>query len=161
MGWSTWIKDGMSMVMYTFLGLPRAASKAICPMRRDARSVIKRVARASFPFSPVVRASCLTYCGCNATFNVLRIKRNRQLAHQALRILADHYQIYVRFAAFLESDLGRDQVSILARSMARITETTGRMFAYRSKIFRRATIGDEYPATFLDGELARCQKAIY
>jgi len=29
------------------------------------------------------------------------------------------------------------------------------MFAYRSSFFRRATIGEEYPTTFLDGELGR------
>lgn len=33
------------------------------------------------------------------------------------------------------------------------TETTGRIFAYKSKTFRNATIGEEYPKTFLDGEL--------
>ena len=33
------------------------------------------------------------------------------------------------------------------------TETTGRMFAYRSNFLRRATIGDEYPTTLLEGEL--------
>jgi hypothetical protein len=33
------------------------------------------------------------------------------------------------------------------------TEDTGRMFAYRSSFFRSATIGEEYPVTFLEGEL--------
>lgn len=33
------------------------------------------------------------------------------------------------------------------------TDVTGRMLAYRSSSFLRATMGEEYPATFLDGEL--------
>jgi hypothetical protein len=33
------------------------------------------------------------------------------------------------------------------------TEITGRMLAYKSRIFRSATMGDEYPTTFFDGEL--------
>jgi hypothetical protein len=35
------------------------------------------------------------------------------------------------------------------------TEITGRMLAYKSRIFRSATMGDEYPTTFFDGELKR------
>lgn len=45
----------------TLRGRARANSKAICPIRRDALSVISRVARASFPCSPTVRVSSLTY----------------------------------------------------------------------------------------------------
>lgn len=33
------------------------------------------------------------------------------------------------------------------------TEDTGRMLAYRSSFLRNATIGEEYPVTFLEGEL--------
>lgn len=37
--------------------------------------------------------------------------------------------------------------------MRRLTEATGRMLAYKSRCFRKATIGDEYPSTLLEGEL--------
>lgn len=43
------------------LGLLSAISKAIWPMRREARSVIKRVARASLPAGVVVCVSSLIY----------------------------------------------------------------------------------------------------
>jgi hypothetical protein len=33
------------------------------------------------------------------------------------------------------------------------TEDTGRMLAYKSSFLRNATMGEEYPVTFLDGEL--------
>lgn len=33
------------------------------------------------------------------------------------------------------------------------TEVTGRMFAYKSSCFLRATMGDEYPTTLREGEL--------
>lgn len=46
----------------TLRGLAAANSNAICPILRDARSVISRVARASRPFSPTVSISCFTYC---------------------------------------------------------------------------------------------------
>lgn len=38
-----------------------AISYAILPIRREARSVMRRVARASLPRSPTVSISCLTY----------------------------------------------------------------------------------------------------
>ena len=46
----------------TFRGRANASSNAILPIRSDARSVMRRVARASFPNLPCVRASCFTYC---------------------------------------------------------------------------------------------------
>lgn len=39
------------------------------------------------------------------------------------------------------------------QSLIRRTEVTGRMFAYRSRTLRNATIGELYPATLVDGEL--------
>lgn len=45
----------------TLRGRERAISNAIWPIRWEARSVISRVARASFPFTPLVNCSCLTY----------------------------------------------------------------------------------------------------
>jgi len=50
-------------VLRTFLGLPNAKSKAAFPILVLARSVIKRVARASFPSGVRLNSSCLTYCG--------------------------------------------------------------------------------------------------
>jgi hypothetical protein len=40
-------------------------------------------------------------------------------------------------------------------TIGELTERTGLIFAYRSSSFRRATIGDEYPTTFLEGELMK------
>jgi hypothetical protein len=53
------VKSGVTS---TFLGRAKASSNAILPIRRDARSVMRRVARASFPESVGVRVSCFTYC---------------------------------------------------------------------------------------------------
>lgn len=46
----------------TLRGRPSAISNAIWPILRDARSVMRRVARASRPFSVGMISSCLTYC---------------------------------------------------------------------------------------------------
>jgi hypothetical protein len=45
----------------TLRGLPKAKSNAVLPILREARSVMSRVARASFPSGVVVDVSCLTY----------------------------------------------------------------------------------------------------
>lgn len=51
-----------SEVRCTFRARANASSNAILPIRSDARSVMRRVARASFPNLPCVRVSCFTYC---------------------------------------------------------------------------------------------------
>ena len=45
----------------TLRGRAAASSNAMVPMRLDARSVMRRVARASRPFSVGFDSSCLTY----------------------------------------------------------------------------------------------------
>lgn len=57
---SYWVVEG-AWRGPTLRGRPRAISNAILPMRWDARSVMRRIARASLPCSPVVRLSCFTY----------------------------------------------------------------------------------------------------
>lgn len=46
---------------HTFRGRFKAMSKAARPMRVDAYSVIRRVARASLPLGPSDLSSCLMY----------------------------------------------------------------------------------------------------
>jgi hypothetical protein len=48
--------------MNTLRGRALASSNAILPIRVEARSVMSRVARASFPLSVWIRFSSLTYC---------------------------------------------------------------------------------------------------
>jgi len=49
------------VLQLTFRGRAKAISNAILPIRLDAFSVMRRVARASRPFSVLDRYSCLTY----------------------------------------------------------------------------------------------------
>lgn len=76
------MKAGVSAVRPTFRGLPSAISKAFMPMRREARSVMRRVARASRPPSgPTVIVSCLTYCKPRSSGQSMYVRGIRRTRH--------------------------------------------------------------------------------
>jgi hypothetical protein len=87
---------------------------------------MSRVARASFPFSPTVNVSCLTY------FLVLddKSRLSQSRAYQAFCILTNDDEVDGCFPAGFRSNLEVNNVRFRgAGSRGERTEVTGRMFA--------------------------------
>ena len=139
----------------TFLGRRSAISKAIFPIRRDALSVISRVARASFPVSVFVSVSCFTYQYGNASFGFY----GGTNTYQALGVFTNNHEINLwRFASDVRC---LNEINWRSPTQTkRRTDDTGLMFAYKSNFLRKATMGELYPATFRDGELASDQNNV-
>jgi hypothetical protein len=89
------------MIVTSLRGRARAVSNAIFPIRRDACSVISRVARASRPFGPSVLVSCLTYF----VGRELRNGRQCEESHQTLGVLTHDDEVDARLLAGVGSNL--------------------------------------------------------